>query len=324
MAIKLGVVMDPIEDINPKKDSTLAMLLAAQQRGWEIHYFLQNDLFLSDGVAKGRSTQISVKKNLESWFEKGDQKQIDLADLDIVLMRKDPPFNMEFIYTTYLLEEAEKQGVLIVNKPASLRDINEKFSTIWFPELSPEHVVTRSHSEVRSFLDRMGDIVIKPMDGMGGESIFRIQQGDPNTGVILETLLGKPGKEKTAIAQRFLPEYKQGDKRILLIDGEPVSYALARIPAEGEGRANLAAGGTGVGVELTDRDKEICAQVGPELSKRGVLFAGIDVIGDYLTEINVTSPTCIRELDDQFNLDIGSQLMDAIEKVMQYQKVSLA
>lgn len=317
MTIKLGVVMDPIETINPKKDSTLAMLIAAQKRGWELHYLLQNDLFMENGEVKANSTIITVEDNLDHWFELREQQQIKLSELDTILMRKDPPFNMEFIYTTYLLEEAEKAGSLIVNKPSALRDINEKFSTVWFPELCPEHIVSRNPSEIRRFLETMGDIVIKPLDGMGGESIFRIKEGDPNTGVILETLVGKPGSEKTAIAQRFLPEFKQGDKRILLVNGDPVPYALARIPAEGEGRANLAAGGTGVGVELTERDKEIAAKVGLEMRKRGVLFAGIDVIGDYLTEINVTSPTCIRELDTQFNLDIGSILMDAIEKVIE-------
>lgn len=320
MSLKLGVVMDPIESINPKKDSTLAMLLAAQKRGWEIHYFLQKDLFSMNGKVFGNSTRLTVTDGLDHWFDKGATSRIELVELDVILMRKDPPFDMEYIYTTYLLEQAEREGTLIVNRPAALRDINEKFSTTWFPDCCPEHIVTRNPGEVRQFLAKMHDIVIKPLDGMGGESIFRIREGDPNTGVILETLLGKGAREKTAIAQRFLPEYKQGDKRILMIDGEPVPYALARIPAEGEGRANLAAGGTGVGVELTKRDREICEQLAPELKRRGVLFAGIDVIGDYLTEINITSPTCIRELDAQYGLDIGGDLMKAIEKVIQHKK----
>lgn len=320
MSLKLGVVMDPIESINPKKDSTLAMLLAAQRHGWEIHYFLQRDLLAIDGQVYGNSTRLTVQDDLEHWFDAGEQTRIPLSQLDAILMRKDPPFDMEYIYTTYLLEKAEQQGALIVNRPSALRDINEKFSTTWFPDCCPEHIVTRDPAEVRAFLAKLHDIVIKPLDGMGGESIFRIREGDPNTGVILETLLGKGNTEKTAIAQRFLPEYKQGDKRILLIDGEPIPYALARIPAAGEGRANLAAGGTGVGVELTDRDREICERLKPELKRRGVLFAGIDVIGDYLTEINITSPTCIRELDSQFDLDIGGELMSAIERVIQHKE----
>lgn len=322
VSLKLGVVMDPIESINPKKDSTLAMLLAAQKRGWEVHYMLQRDLFSQNGTVFGRTTRLSVQDDLECWFEKGEETTMELADLDAILMRKDPPFDMEYIYTTYLLEQAEQKGTLVVNRPSALRDINEKFSTTWFPDCCPEHIVTRDPKEVRKFLAMMSDIVIKPLDGMGGESIFRIREGDPNTGVILETLLGKGDTETTAIAQRFLPEYKQGDKRILLIDGDPVPYALARIPAEGEGRANLAAGGTGVGVELTERDRKICARLAPELNRRGVLFAGIDVIGDYLTEINITSPTCIRELDQQFGLDIGGDLMAAIEKVIQAKKAT--
>ena len=299
------------------------MMLAAQKRGWTLYYMRQEDLAFSDGEVVANLSRVSVIDRDADWFALYETPPMALADLDVILMRTDPPFDMEYIYTTYLLELAEQQGSLIVNRPAALRDINEKFSTTWFPDCCPEYIVTRDPDEVRRFLARMHDIVIKPLDGMGGESIFRIREGDPNTGVILETLLGKSNQEKTAIAQRFLPEYKQGDKRILMIDGQPVPYALARIPAEGEGRANLAAGGTGVGVELTERDREICARLAPELRRRGVLFAGIDVIGDYLTEINITSPTCIRELDAQYGLDIAGDLMDTLETVIQHKKADV-
>jgi len=312
MSINLGVVMDPIESINPKKDSTLAMLIAAQKRGWNLHYLQQQDIALQDGEVIADMQEITVHDDLDHWFDFGNRQQAPLNNLEVILMRKDPPFNMEYIYTTYLLELAEKSGVMVVNRPQSLRDVNEKFFTTYFPQCIPPTVVGRNAEQFKDFLETEKDIIIKPLDGMGGASIFRIKQGDSNTNVILETLLDH-GKT-TAIAQRFLPEYKQGDKRILLVDGKPADYALARIPAEGEARANLAAGGTGEGVALTERDYWICEQVAPELKRRGLLFVGLDVIGDYLTEINVTSPTCIRELDALYDLDIAGDLMDAIER----------
>jgi len=308
----IGVVMDPIAHINIKKDSTFAMLLAARRRGWPVFYMEQQDLWLAEGRVHARMRALEVRDQAVDWFTLGEAMERPLAELDAVLMRKDPPFDMEYLYSTYLLELAEREGCLVVNRPRSLRDANEKLFTAWFPQCCPETVVSRDMARLRRFLGEQQDIVVKPLDGMGGASVFRIRQGDPNTGVILETIT-QHGK-RTVMAQRFLPEYVEGDKRILLVDGEPVPYALARIPASGEARANLAAGGRGEGVPLTERDRWICQQVAPALRERGLLFVGLDVIGDYLTEINVTSPTCIRELDAQYGLDIGGQLMDAIAR----------
>ncbi|HNK33765.1 MAG TPA: glutathione synthase, partial [Plasticicumulans sp.] len=236
---------------------------------------------------------------------------LPLAELDVLLMRKDPPFDLEYIYTTYLLERAEAEGVRVVNRPQSLRDANEKLFTAWFPQCCPPTLATRDMARLRGFVAEHGDAILKPLDGMGGAGIFRVRAGDANLNVIVETLTERG--RRTALAQRFIPEISAGDKRILMIDGEPVPYALARIPAEGETRGNLAAGGRGVGQPLSERDRWICAQVGPELRRRGLVFVGLDVIGDWLTEINVTSPTCARELDAQFGLDIGADLMRALE-----------
>src|SRR3990170_1362912 len=308
--MKLGVVMDPIGSIVIAKDTSFALMLEAQARGWEIHYLELGDLFLRDGAAYGRTRRLGVRDDPRGWFEFGAEQTIPLSELDVILMRKDPPFDMEYVYTTYLLERAEAAGVLVVNKPRSLRDANEKLFTAWFPQCMPPTLVTRSAARVRDFLSAHGDIVLKPLGGMGGESVFRLRRGDPNTNVAIEILTAD--ETRFAMAQRFIPEIAQGDKRILLIDGEPIPYALARIPAEGETRGNLAVGGTGVGVPLSERDRWICAQVGPVLREKGLLFVGLDVIGDYLTEINVTSPTCIRELDRQYGLHISAGLMDAI------------
>lgn len=311
MTVKLGVVMDPIGSITVKKDTTLALLLAAQARNWQIYYFEQKDLFVRDGRSYGQARLLTVRDNKQEWFQLDKSQALALDELDVILMRKDPPFDMEYVYTTYILERAEAAGTLVVNRPQSLRDANEKLYTALFPQCCPPTLVTREMSRIRSFLDEHGDIIVKPPDGMGGTGIFRLRQGDPNIGVVLETLTQH--NQQLALAQRYIPEIVNGDKRILLIDGEPVQYALARMPAAGETRANLAAGGTGVGVELTERDRWICTQVAPTLREKGLLFVGLDVIGDYLTEINVTSPTCVRELDAQFNLDIGAELMNAIE-----------
>jgi glutathione synthase len=293
------------------KDSTLAMLLAAQRKSWKLYYICPGDIALDNGAIHAQVYALKVTDDTLRWFEIGPPKNINLGSLDIILMRKDPPFNMEYIYTTYLLEKAMADGLLVVNRPDSLRDVNEKFFTSWFPQCCPPTLVSRNAEHFLTFLSEHQRIIVKPLDGMGGASIFRIEQGDPNTNVILETLLGHGNY--TAMAQRFLPEYTAGDKRILLIDGKPIDYALARIPAKGEGRANLAAGATSKGIALTERDRWICAQVGPELKRKGLIFVGLDVIGDYLTEINVTSPTCIRELDKLYNLDIAGQLMDCLE-----------
>ena len=308
---RLGVVMDPIESIQPKKDSTLAMLLAAQRRGWALTYFRQQDLAVRDGAALGRGRRIAVQDDNEAWFDPGEEWQGNLEELDVVLMRKDPPFDMEYIYTTYILELAENRGLLVVNKPSSLRDINEKAYTAWFPRCTPASVISRSQDDLKSFLEEQGKVVLKPLDGMGGKSIFVVDRADPNTNVILETLTEYG--TRFALAQRYIPEISDGDKRILLIEGEPEPYALARIPGPGESRGNLVVGAKGVGQELSPRDRWLCEQVGPALKRMGVMFAGLDVIGDYLTEINVTSPTGIRELDRAFKVDIAGSLMDAIE-----------
>lgn len=308
--LKLGVVMDPISTIKIKKDSTFAMLLAAQARAWSVSYMELNDLSVLDGVAMATMRSLAVKDDPAGWFELGDAVYKPLGDLDVILMRKDPPFNMEYIYTTYILELAEQAGALVVNKPQTLRDANEKLSTAWFPQCTAPSLVTRNTQQLLEFLQQHRDIILKPLHGMGGASIFRVRENDVNTNVIIETLTEH--ETRYVMAQRFIPEIQHGDKRILLVDGEPVPYALARIPAKGETRGNLAAGGTGIGVALTDRDFWICEQVAPALKAKGLLFVGLDVIGDYLTEINITSPTCIRELDKIYGLDIAGQLMDAI------------
>jgi glutathione synthase len=308
--LRLGMLMDPIGSINIKKDSSFAMLLAAQKRGWELLYLEQSDLFLRDGRVYAHLRRLRVKDDPAGWFELEAPHTEALDRLDILLMRKDPPFDMEYVYTTHLLERAEAAGVLVVNRPASLRDCNEKLYTAWFPECCAPTLVTRSAAQLREFLAEQDDIILKPLHGMGGASIFRVRSGDPNTGVILETLTEHG--QRFAMAQRFIPEISAGDKRILMIDGEPVPYALARIPAPGESRGNLAAGGRGEGVALSVRDRWICDQIGPALRAKGLYFVGLDVIGDYLTEINVTSPTCIRELDKLYGLDIAGQLLDSL------------
>lgn len=309
--LRVGIVMDPIGAITPKKDSSLAMLLEAARREAEIHYFEQRDLKLVSGTAMGRSTRLDVFDDNEDWYRFGERAEIALGELDVVLMRKDPPFDMEYIYTTYILDRAAAAGALIVNHPQALRDMNEKAYTAWFPELVPATLITRSMDELRAFLASNEAIVVKPLDGMGGRSIFVVRKGDGNANVIFETLTDH-GKQFTT-AQAFIPEISAGDKRILLIDGEPVPYTLARIPSADDNRGNLVMGAIGKGQALSDRDREICAAVGPALADHGVIFAGIDVIGDYLTEINVTSPTAIRELDRLFDLNIAGLMFDAIE-----------
>ncbi len=313
-ALKIGIVMDPIESITPYKDSSLAMLLEAQRRDAEIHYFQQGDLKLLSGRALGHSQRLKVSDDNSNWFETGDAAEIDLGDLDAILMRKDPPFDMEYIYTTYILDRAREAGALIVNHPQALRDMNEKAYTAWFPECTPITLITRSMAEIKAFLAEYDRIVVKPLDGMGGRSIFVVKKGDNNANVIFETLTDF-GKQ-FAMAQVYIPEIKLGDKRILLVNGETVPYALARIPSDDDNRGNLVMGATGVGQELSAADMVICERVGPVLRDAGVLFAGIDVIGDYLTEVNVTSPTGIRELDKKFDLNIAGLLFDAIEELI--------
>jgi len=311
-ALKIGIVMDPIGSITTYKDSSFAMLLEAQRRDAEIHYFEQRDLKLVSGSAIGHSQRLAVRDDKTNWFDFGERAEIGLGDLDVILMRKDPPFDMEYVYTTYILDRAAEAGALVVNHPGALRDMNEKAYTAWFPECTPATLVTRSMPEMKSFLAEHGKVVVKPLDGMGGRSIFVVTKGDNNANVIFETLTNSG--TRFAIAQAFIPEISKGDKRILLIDGEPVPYALARIPPADDNRGNLVMGAKGVGQPLSQADERICERVGPVLRDAGVLFAGIDVIGDYLTEVNVTSPTGIRELDKQFDLNIAGLLFDAIER----------
>lgn len=304
--------MDPIEDIKVAKDTSLAMMLAAQRQGWEIYYFKREDLSMRDGVPAAVMQSAKVFDDAGHWFELGQQAEEPLANLDCILMRLDPPFNMDYVFATYFLQRAADDGVLVLNNPAALRDINEKMYTAWFPDCCPPTLITSRHDKLRDFHQEHQDIIVKPLDGMGGASIFRLRADDPNVSVVLETMTDF-GKTQI-MAQRYIPEITEGDKRILVVDGVAVSHALARMPAAGETRGNLAAGGTGVAVPLTKRDKEIISRIGPTLVEKGVLFAGVDVIGDWVTEINVTSPTCARELDEQCDLDIGGQFMEAIAK----------
>lgn len=309
----LAVVMDPIAEIKFAKDSTLAMLLAAAARGWKLTYFEQSDLFLRDGVAYGRGRPLEVFANPEKWFELGEQQVQPLGGFDCVFMRKDPPFDAEYIYTTYILDRAEIQGALVANKPQGLRDMNEKVFTAWFPQCCAPTLISRSAADIGAFAAEHGKIVVKPLDGMGGKSIFVTEKGDKNLPVIIETLTDYGCR--FAIAQRYLPEIATtGDSRILLIGGQPVPYALARIPLPTDNRGNLAAGAKGVGRELNDRDRWLAAEIGPKLADKGMVFVGIDVIGGFVTEINVTSPTGIRELDQQFGLNIGDMVIAALER----------
>ncbi|RYY02733.1 MAG: glutathione synthase [Gammaproteobacteria bacterium] len=312
MTLSVGVVMDPISNIKFHKDTTLALLLAAQARGWSLHYMEQADLYLLQGEARATIRSLTVKNDPDDFFCLGVSEDRPLAELDVVLMRKDPPFDNEFIYSTYILEAAQKQGVLVVNDPRSLRDCNEKVFATQFPQCCPPVLVSRDSVKLRSFHLQHQDVIFKPLDGMGGSSIFRCRHDDPNVGVILETLTNHGSQ--TIMAQRYIPEITEGDKRILVIDGEPVPYCLARIPAKGETRGNLAAGGTGVAQPLSDQDRWIVSQVAPTLREKGLLFVGLDVIGNYLTEINVTSPTCAREIDKAYGTNIGELLMAAIER----------
>jgi len=310
---RLAVVMDPIADIKYAKDSTLAMLLAARARNWDLWYLEQHDLSLRDGVAWGRARPLAVRADPVTWFTFGEPIDLALGDFDCILMRKDPPFDTEYIYTTYILERAELAGALVVNRPRGLRDMNEKVYTAWFPQCCAPTLITRDMGAMTGFLASQGKIVAKPLHGMGGRSIFVLEAGDKNANVVFETLTGYG--QRFAIVQRYLPEIATtGDSRVLLVDGEPIPYALARIPGATDHRGNLAAGAKGQGRPLNDRDRWLAAEIGPKLAAEGMLFVGLDVIGGFVTEINVTSPTGIRELDQQFGLNIGAVLMDAIER----------
>jgi glutathione synthase len=311
MSKSLGVVMDPIGSINYKKDTTLALLLAAQRRGYRLFYMEQQNLFLENGNPRAEVRPLKVIENPFKWYELDEASSIPLEELDVILMRKDPPFDSEFIYSTYILEAAERRGTLVVNKPQSLRDCNEKVFATEFPDCTPPLLVSRDEYRLKKFLAEHLDVVFKPLDGMGGTSIFRAKQGDQNVNVILETLTNNGGE--TIMAQKYLPEITTGDKRILVVDGEVIPYSLARIPAVGEFRGNLAAGGQGLVQPLSDRDQWIAERVAPTLQAKGLIFAGLDVIGDYLTEINVTSPTCVREIDSAQETGIADRLLDAID-----------
>lgn len=310
--IKLGIVMDPISQINIKKDSSFAMLLQAQDRGYEIHYMEMADLYLLQGQARARSKILKVQQDYQSWYQFDTEQDIALSDLQVILMRKDPPFDTEYIYATYMLERAEDAGTLIINKPQSLRDANEKLYTSWFSQYTPKTLVSRDPGRLKAFYQQEQDVILKPLDGMGGASIFRLKPDDANVSVIIETLTEHG--QRYAMAQRFIPEIKDGDKRILVVGGEPVPYCLARIPASGETRGNLAAGGRGEARPLSDSDWAIARAIGPTLKAKGLIFVGLDVIGDKLTEINVTSPTCIREIEAAFPVSITGMLFDAIEQ----------
>jgi glutathione synthase len=310
---RLGVVMDPIGAINYAKDSTLALLLAAQARGFALAYLEMQDLLLRDGVPFGRLRALTVKADPKDWFSLGEAVLEPLSALDCLLMRKDPPFDMEYIYSTYILERAEGAGVLVINRPQGLRDMNEKVYTAWFPQCCAPTLITRDMNDMGEFLKEHGRIVVKPLDGMGGRSIFVLAEHDLNARVVFETLTGYG--QRFAIVQRYLPEIAtSGDSRVLLIDGEPVPYALARMPSAHDHRGNLAAGATGVGRPLDERDRWLAGEIGPKLAAQGMLFVGLDVIGGFVTEINVTSPTGIRELEKQFPIHIGDLLMSALEQ----------
>ncbi|MCR9105282.1 MAG: glutathione synthase [Gammaproteobacteria bacterium] len=311
MTVKLGVVMDPIANINYKKDTTMAMLWAAEAKGWSLFYMEQSDLYLLQGEARAKVAPLEVFRDPDHWYELGEPADIALEELDVVLMRKDPPFDNEYIYSTYILEAAERKGTLIVNRCQSLRDCNEKVFATQFPQCCPAVMVSADMQRLRAFHAQHADVIFKPLDGMGGSAIFRARADDPNVSVILETLT-EHGRS-SIMAQEYLPQISDGDKRILMINGQAIPYCLARVPLAGESRGNLAAGGNGIPQPLTKRDQWIADQVGPALKEKGLIFVGLDVIGDYLTEINVTSPTCIREIDAGFDLDIAGQLMECIE-----------
>ena len=312
--IKLGIVMDPISAINIKKDSSFAMLLQAQQRGYEIHYMEMADLYLLEGRARASTKRLTVQEDPTNWYQFGSSQDIALSELDVILMRKDPPFDTEYVYATYMLERAEDEGTLIVNKPQSLRDANEKLYTSWFSQFTPKTLVSRDARRLKAFYQAEQDVILKPLDGMGGASIFRLQPGDANVSVIIETLTQHGSRY--AMAQRFIPQISDGDKRILVVNGKPVPYCLARIPANGETRGNLAAGGRGEARPLSDSDWAIANAVAPTLKAKGLIFVGLDVIGDKLTEINVTSPTCIREIEAAFPISITAMLFDEIEQLL--------
>ncbi len=312
MTYSLLMVMDPINSINIKKDTSFGFLLEAQARGWQLFYCQPQDLSLSMTKTVTQCQQIEVRNQLNNHFSAKAPQSKPLSDFSCILMRKDPPFDMDYIYSTYLLELAQEQGTLVVNHPQSLRDCNEKLFTAWFPQFTPETVVAANSNQLKAFIEKYEDVILKPLDGMGGASIFRVRKNDPNVSVIIETLTHHG--QQLAMAQQFIPEIKDGDKRILIVNGEVIPYVLARIPSKGETRGNLAAGGSGVPMPISEQEKNIAEQIAPELLKRGLYFVGLDMIGHYVTEINVTSPTCMRELEHEYGINIAAKLFDAIEQ----------
>lgn len=306
----LGVVMDPIQSIHPEKDTTLAILLEAQKKGFDLYYLELGDLYLQYGIAWGNSRSLSVFNDSRQWFLLSHPKPLPLDQFDVLLMRKDPPVNMQYIYATYILEHAEQNGALVINKPQSLRDANEKVFATLFPQCMPPSLVTSSKARIKAFMEEQGVIVLKPLDGMGGRNVVKCAEDDPNINVIIDLLTEQ--ESRFVMAQRFIPEITQGDKRIFLVDGEPLPFGLLRIPAGEDFRGNLAAGGQGIGCELSKRDRWICSQLGPMLREKGLTVVGIDVIGEYLTEINVTSPTCLREIEKAFEINLAERILDCI------------
>ncbi len=314
MTIKIAFVMDPMAQLKPAKDSTLAMAEEAQKRGWQCYFMKINDLYLKNNQVYGACQGFTLDLTKVDWYQLEDSIEVILADFDLVMMRKEPPFNMNFIYATYLLELAESRGAKVLNSPRAIRDANEKLFTQQFPQCTAPTLVCSRTNELKKFLEEHQDIILKPLDGMGGSSIFRVKQDDPNVNVIIETLTEL--ETVPTMAQRFIPQISQGDKRILMINGEPVPFALARVPAKGETRGNLAAGGTGHVQPLSEKDLWIANEVGPTLKEKGLIFVGLDVIGESLTEINVTCPTCIREISAGSGIDITGQLFDVLENLV--------
>ena len=312
--MKLAVILDPLEEIKTYKDTTYAIMREAAERGHILYVLMQSDLLLRDGMVLGQARELSLTDDPHDWYHVRDRSVIALSDFDVVLMRKDPPFDMEYIYSTYLLELAETHGANVVNRPRAIRDYNEKLAIAKFPQFTTPTLVTRDTEQVRVFIDEHRECILKPLDGMGGTGIFRVTPQDPNLNVILETFM--QDHAQTIMAQRYIPEIVKGDKRVLVIDGKPIPYALARIPKAGETRGNLARGGTGVAQPLTHRDREIAETLGPKLKADGLLLVGLDIIGDYLTEVNVTSPTCMREIEDQTGFSAAAEMVNALERLI--------
>ena len=313
--MKLAVILDPLDEIKTYKDTTYAIMREAAKRGHSIHALMLGDMFLRDGSVIGYARELTLKDDAHDWYDASEPKAAPLQDFGAVLMRKDPPFDMEYVYSTYLLELAEQQGARVVNSPRAVRDYNEKLAIAKFPEFISPTLVARNADEVRDFIREHGDCILKPLDGMGGTGIFRVSPKEPNLNAIIETLMQEGAR--TIMAQRLIPEIVKGDKRVLVIDGEVVPYALARIPKAGETRGNLARGGTGVAQPISKRDREIAEALGPKLKADGLLLVGLDIIGDYLTEVNVTSPTCMREIEDQTGFNSAALMVDALERLSQ-------